>query len=319
MKSALITGWYGQDGSYLCELLLSLGYNVYGLSPHRSSKELSRVSQIIDKINIVNGDLLDQSSMDSIIKDIKPDEVYNLAAQSFVKTSWDYPEHTSNVNALGVLRILDSIRKNNPDSKFYQASTSEMFGKVQQTPQNESTPFYPRSPYGVAKLYGHWITVNYRESYNIFACSGILFNHDSIRRQEHFVTQKIASSAARIKLGIDNKLVLGNLNAKRDIGHAKDYVYAMYLMLQQQEPDDYVISTGETHTIKDMLDVCFGYVGLDWSKFVEQNEAFMRPAEVDLLVGDSSKAKNKLNWTPSVKFHQILEEMVDYNLNKYRS
>lgn len=316
MKRALVTGCTGQDGSYLLELLLSKGYLVYGILTQRATPNTTNIKHLLDDVQLIPADLCDQASIKHALSVSQPDEVYNLGAQSFVKTSWDLPEHTSNVNGLGVLRILEAIRQVCPQAKFYQASTSEMFGKAQRTPQDERTPFYPRSPYGVAKLYGHWITVNYRESYDMFNCSGILFNHDSPRRGEQFVTQKIAKAAARIKCGLQDKLVLGNLDAKRDIGHAKDYVNAMWLMLQQDKPDDYVISSGKTHSIRDMLDVAFQKVELEWANYVEQSPEFMRPAEVDVLLGDSTKAHCVLGWNPQYSFQDIIEEMVDYQLAK---
>lgn len=312
---ALVTGTTGQDGKYLIELLLSKNYEVYGFITQRATPNTTNISHLLKDIHLIPADLSDQASIKQALTISQPDEVYNLGAQSFVKASWDLPEHTANVNGLGVLRMLEGIRQICPNAKFYQASTSEMLGKVQKIPQNEKTPFYPRSPYGVAKLYGHWITVNYRESYNMFNCCGILFNHDSPYRGEQFVTQKIAKAAARIKLGLQDKLVLGNLEAKRDIGHAKDYVRAMWLMLQHDKPDDYVISSGKTHSIKDMLDVAFGRVELDWKQYVEQSPEFMRPAEVDLLLGDSTKANKVLNWHPEYSFKDIIEEMVDYQLS----
>lgn len=311
---ALITGISGQSGSYLAELLLEKGYRVYGLLTQRATPNTKNIAHLMDKIILIPGDLTDQASVTNAVETAAPDEVYNLGAQSFVKTSWDMPENTGNVNGLGVLRILEAVRTHRPEAKFYQASTSEMYGKVQETPQNEKTPFYPRSPYGVAKLYGHWITVNYRESYNIHASCGILFNHDSPRRGEQFVTQKIAKAAARIKLGLQKELILGDLRPRRDIGHAKDYVRAMWLMLQQDTPDDYVISSGKKYSIREMLDACFGYVGLDWEKYVGQSTEFMRPAEVDLLLGDSTKARKVLGWEPQYTFQQIMEEMVQSHL-----
>jgi GDPmannose 4,6-dehydratase len=314
MKKALVTGCTGQDGSYLIELLLSKGYLVYGLLPQRATFNTKNIKHILKDVHFITADLCDQSSINQALFSIRPDEVYNLGAQSFVKASWDLPDYTSNINGLGVLRMLEGIRQFCPQAKFYQASTSEMFGKVQKTPQNEMTPFYPRSPYGVAKLYGHWITINYRESYSMFNCSGILFNHDSPRRGEQFVTQKIAKAAALISHGLQDKLILGNIDAKRDIGHAKDYVNAMWLMLQQNKPDDYVISSGQTHSVKDILDIAFQKVGLDWTQYVEQNAEFMRPAEVDILQGDSTKANSILGWIPKYSFKDIIEEMVDFQL-----
>lgn len=311
---ALITGITGQTGSYLAELLLEKNYQVFGMVRHTATANTKNIQHILPQINLVVGDLTDQASLDAIMESVKPDEVYNLGAMSFVKSSWDLPELSGNVNGIGVLRVLEAIRKHAPYAKFYQASTSEMFGKVRETPQTEKTPFHPRSPYGVGKLYGHWIAVNYRESYDMFNCCGILYNHESPRRGEMFVTQKIAKAAARIKTGLQNELVLGNLDAKRDIGHAKDYVNAMWLMLGVEKPDDYVIATGKTHSIREMLDVCFGYLDLDWRQYVKQSEEFMRPAEVDLLLGDASKAVAVLGWKPAYTFEQILTEMVDNQL-----
>lgn len=311
---ALITGVTGQDGSYLAELLLSKGYEVCGLYAQRhDGAYFPNLQGFQDQITLIPGDLTDASSIRRALDIAEPDEVYNLAAQSFVKASWDMPEHTTLVNGIGVLHMLEGIRQSKGKCRFYQASTSEMFGKSV-SPQSEMTVFHPRSPYGVSKLYGHWITVNYRESYGMFACSGILFNHESPRRGEQFVTQKIAKAVANIKLGKQSKLELGNLDAKRDIGHAADYVEAMWLMMQQPQAEDYVISTGITHSIQDMLDVCFGYVGLSWHDYVVQNPAFMRPAEVDLLLGDSTKARKKLGWNPQRTFIQIMQEMVEANL-----
>lgn len=310
---ALITGVTGQDGSYLAELLIHKGYTVYGLLSQRATPTTRNIDHI-SGLNLIKGDLTDQGSIDFVVKESQPDEVYNLAAQSFVKASWDLPEYTGNVNALGTLRVLDAIRKHCPHARFYQASTSEMFGKVQAVPQTEETKFYPRSPYGVAKLYAHWMTINYRESYNMHASCGILFNHESPRRGEHFVTRKIAIAAARISMGQEKELILGNLDPKRDIGHAKDYVEAMWLMLQQDEPDDYVIASGETHSIEEMVEECFSYCNLDWKKYVKQSPEFMRPAEVSLLVGDPTKAKTKLGWTPRYNWKDILHEMIDQEL-----
>ncbi len=313
-KKAIITGITGQDGSYLAEYLLELGYDVHGIVRRSSTETFDRIWHIKDKITLHQADLLDQLSLIEVIKEVMPDEVYNLAAQSFVPTSWKQPVLTGEFTALGVTRILEAIRLVKPDIRFYQASSSEMFGKVREVPQNENTPFYPRSPYGVAKVYGHWITVNYRESYNIFACSGILFNHESPRRGKEFVTRKISYAVARIKHGLQDKLYLGNLDAKRDWGYAKDYVKAMVLMLQQDSPDDYVISTGETHSVKEFVQHAFDYVGLNWEDYVEIDPRFYRPAEVDLLVGDSSKAKEKLGWEPSVTFKELVEIMVQADL-----
>lgn len=314
MPKALITGITGQDGSYLAELLLELGYDVLGMVRRTSTINFDRIRHIQDRVTLVQGDLLDQVSLINILEEHKPDEVFNLAAQSFVPTSWQQPVLTGEFTALGVTRLLDAIRLVNPKIRFYQASSSEMFGKVQEVPQRETTPFYPRSPYGVAKVYGHWITVNYRESYNLFACSGILFNHESERRGLEFVTHKITNAVTRIKLGLDRELRLGNLDARRDWGYAPDYVRAMWLMLQQPEPDDYVIATGETHSVQEFCEEAFGYVDLDWRQYVVQDPRFMRPAEVDLLVGDSSKAGRKLGWEPSVTFQQLVRLMVDADI-----
>ncbi len=313
-KKAIITGITGQDGSYLAEYLLELGYDVHGIVRRSSTETFDRIWHIKDKITLHQADLLDQLSLIEVIKDVMPDEIYNLAAQSFVPTSWKQPVLTGEFTALGVTRMLEAIRLVKPDIRFYQASSSEMFGKVREVPQNENTPFYPRSPYGVAKVYGHWITVNYRESYNIFACSGILFNHESPRRGKEFVTRKISYAVARIKHGLQDKLYLGNLEAKRDWGYAKDYIKAMVLMLQQDSPDDYVISTGETHSVKEFVQHAFDYVGLNWEDYVEIDPRFYRPAEVDLLVGDSTKAKEKLGWKPSVTFKELVEIMVQADL-----
>jgi GDPmannose 4,6-dehydratase len=314
MKKALVTGITGQDGSYLAEFLLEKGYEVFGLKRRTSTVTFERIKHIQDKITMVSADMHDQSSLLNIIKRIEPDEVYNIAAQSFVPTSWDQPILTGEVTALGVTRILEAIHTINPQIRFYQASSSEMFGKVQGVPQNEKTPFYPRSPYGVAKLYGHWITVNYRESYNMFCCSGILFNHESPKRGLEFVTRKITNAAAKIKLGLENELRLGNLDAKRDWGYAGDYVRAMWLMLQQDEPDDYVIATGETHSVREFAELAFNYVGLNWEDYVLEDEKFYRPAEVHQLVGDASKGRKKLGWEPTVSFQNLIEMMVEADL-----
>ncbi len=314
MPKALITGITGQDGSYLAEFLLEKGYEVIGMVRRTSTVNFHRIAHIQNDITIVPGDLLDQVSLIHILEEHQPDEVYNLAAQSFVQTSWGQPVFTGEVTALGVTRVLDAIRIVNPKIRFYQASSSEMFGKVVEVPQKETTPFYPRSPYGVAKVYGHWITVNYRESYNLHASSGILFNHESPRRGLEFVTRKITHHVAKIKLGMTNELRLGNLDARRDWGYAKDYVKAMWLMLQQDKPDDYVVATGETYSVEDFLVAAFGCVNLNWRDYVVQDERFMRPAEVDLLVGDPSKAKRKLGWQPSVSFKELVEMMVEADL-----
>jgi GDPmannose 4,6-dehydratase len=313
-KRALITGITGQDGSYLAEFLLSQGYEVLGMVRRSSTVNFDRIRHFQDDITIVQGDLLDQMSLLDILREHRPQEVYNLAAQSFVPTSWKQPVLTGEFTALGVTRVLDAIRIVNPEIRFYQASSSEMFGKVREMPQNENTPFYPRSPYGVAKVYGHWITINYRESYNLFACSGILFNHESPRRGLEFVTHKVTYGAARIKLELADNLHLGNLQARRDWGYAGDYVQAMWLMLQQDEPDDYVVATGVTHSVQELCEVAFGYLDLDWRKYVVSDPQFFRPAEVDLLVGDSSKAHAKLGWEPSISFEKLIRLMVDADM-----
>lgn len=314
MPKALITGITGQDGSYLAEFLLEKGYDVVGMVRRTSTINFHRIAHIQDEISVVSGDLGDQVSLIHILEEHQPDEIYNLAAQSFVQTSWNQPVFTGDVTALGVTRLLDAIRIVNPKMRFYQASSSEMFGKVVEVPQRESTPFYPRSPYGVAKVYGHWITINYRESYNMHATSGILFNHESPRRGLEFVTRKISHHVAKIKLGMADEIRLGNLDARRDWGFAGDYVKAMWLMLQQDGPDDYVIATGETHSVEQFLNVAFGHVNLDWRDYVVQDERFMRPAEVDLLVGDPSKAGKALGWEPDVSFEQLVQMMVDADI-----
>jgi GDPmannose 4,6-dehydratase len=311
LKKALITGITGQDGSYLAEFLLEKGYEVFGMVRRSSTENFGRIEHIRDKIKLLQADLLDQFSIISAVKEANPDEIYNLAAQSFVPTSWDQPVLTGEFTALGVTRILEAIRHVNKDIKFYQASSSEMFGKVLEVPQKETTPFYPRSPYGVAKVYGHYITVNYRESYNIFGCSGILFNHESPRRGLEFVTRKVTYNAVKIKLGLQENVLLGNLDAKRDWGFAGDYVEAMWLMLQQDKPDNYVIATGETHTVKELVEIAFDYLNLDWQKYVKVDPRFIRPAEVELLIGDSSKARKILGWKPKVSFEQLIKMMVD--------
>ncbi len=314
MKVALITGITGQDGSYLAEFLLEQGYQVVGMVRRTSTINFSRIAHIQDRLTLTSGDMLDEPSMIAILREHRPSEVYNLAAQSFVKASWKQPVFTGEVTALGVTRILDAIRTVDPGIRFYQASSSEMFGKVRETPQKETTPFYPRSPYGVAKVYGHWITINYRESYGIHATSGILFNHESPRRGLEFLPRKVSHGVARIKLGLDNELRLGNLDSRRDWGFAGDYVKAMWLMLQQDEPEDYVISTGETHSVRELVELAFGHVDLDWEKYVVQDERFMRPAEVDLLVGDASKAGRELGWEPVITFRGLVQMMVDADL-----
>ncbi|MCX6027718.1 MAG: GDP-mannose 4,6-dehydratase [Chloroflexi bacterium] len=311
MPKALITGITGQDGSYLAEFLLGQGYEVIGMVRRTSTTNFDRIRDFQDRITVVQGDLLDQVSLINILQEHRPEEVFNLAAQSFVPASFTQPVLTGEFTALGVTRILDAVRIADRSIRFYQASSSEMFGKVQEVPQRESTPFYPRSPYGAAKLYGHWITINYRESYNLFACSGILFNHESPRRGLEFVTRKITHAVARIKLGMQEELRLGNLDARRDWGYAPDYVHAMWLMLQQDHPDDYVVATGETHSVREFCQVAFDHVGLDWEKYVAVDPKFYRPAEVDLLVGDPSKAGRVLHWEPSVTFQQLVRIMVD--------
>ena len=314
MPTALITGITGQDGSYLAESLLDKGYDVIGMVRRSSTVNYERIAHIQGAIQFVNGDLLDQISLIDAIKEHNPDEVYNLAAQSFVQTSFGQPVLTGETTALSVTRILDAIRNVDPSTRFYQASSSEMFGKVAEVPQNEGTPFYPRSPYGVAKVYGHWITVNYRESYNLHASSGILFNHESPRRGLEFVTRKISYGAASIKLGLETKLALGNLDSKRDWGFAGDYVEAMWLMLQEDSPDDYVICTGETHSVREFCQVAFEHLGLTYEDHVEVDEKFFRPAEVDLLVGDYSKASSKLQWAPKTTFEELVTMMVDADM-----
>jgi GDPmannose 4,6-dehydratase len=317
-KTALITGVTGQDGSYLAELLLEQGYRVVGMTRRTSTDVHERIQHLVDRIEIVSGDLLDQSSMSTIIAGVRPHEIYNLAAQSFVPTSWQQPVLTGEFTALGVTRVLEAIRAVDRNIKFYQASSSEMFGKVQTVPQNEETPFYPRSPYGVAKLYGHWITVNYRESYEIYACSGILFNHESPRRGKEFVTRKITDGVARIKLGIANELRLGNLDAKRDWGFAGDYVRAMWMMLQQQRPEDFVVASGRTHEVRDFVRLAFAAVDLNWEPYTVVDPRFYRPAEVDLLVGDPAKAKAVLGWEVEVPFEELVQRMVAAEMDRLR-
>lgn len=318
MKKALITGITGQDGSYLAELLLHKHYKVYGLKRRTATPNYENIKHIKNEIEFIPGDLTDLSSLIHAINISNPDEVYNLAAQSFVGVSWSQPILTGEVTGLGVTNLLEAIRSVNPDARFFQASSSEMFGKALETPQTEKTPFYPRSPYGVAKVYGHWITVNYRESYNLYACSGISFNHESPRRGIEFVTRKITDAVAKIKLGLQNELRLGNLDAKRDWGFAGDYVKAMWLMLQQDNPDDYVISTGKTHTVKEFVEIAFKHAGLKWQNYIIQDETFIRPAEVDLLMGNPEKAKNKLKWKPEIPFEQLVKMMVDHDIEKNR-
>src|SRR5215210_5166616 len=314
MPTALVTGITGQDGSYLAEHLLGLGYRVVGVTRRTSTDTGSRIEHLREQIEIVGADLLDQTSLLTLTQRYQPDEVYNLAAQSFVPTSWEQPVLTGEFTALGVTRLLEAVRLAKPDARVYQASSSEMFGKVQSVPQSETTPFYPRSPYGVSKLYGHWITVNYRESYNLFATSGILFNHESPRRGLEFVTRKISYGVARIKEGLEEKLHLGNLDSQRDWGFAGDYVRAMWLMLQQDQPDDYVVATGETHSVREFCEVAFARAGLDYNDHVVVDEKFFRPAEVDVLVGDAGKARERLGWKPEVSFRQLAELMVDADL-----
>ncbi|MCC7288976.1 GDP-mannose 4,6-dehydratase [bacterium] len=310
-KTALITGITGQDGSYLAELLLDKGYKVHGIMRRNSTFTTGRIDHIFDKLELHYGDLADSSSLQHIVSTVQPDEVYNLAAQSHVKVSFDVPEYTADVTGTGTLRMLEAIRTAAPQARFYQASSSEMFGKVLEVPQTEKTPFYPRSPYGAAKVYSYWITKNYRESYDMHASNGILFNHESPRRGETFVTRKITRAVAAIKAGKQDKLLLGNLDAKRDWGFAGDYVEAMWLMLQQDKPDDYVVATNETHSVKEFCQIAFEHVGLDWEKYVEVSEKYFRPAEVDLLIGDPAHAKKQLNWEPKVSFEELVKMMVD--------
>jgi GDPmannose 4,6-dehydratase len=317
-KTALITGITGQDGSYLAEFLLGRGYHVCGLVRRASTENFQRIEHLRDRVTLYQADLLDQSSLATALDQARPDEVYNLAAMSFVPTSWQQPVLTGEFTALGVTRLLDALRQVCPEARFYQASSSEMFGKVRETPQRETTPFHPRSPYGVAKVYGHYITVNYRESYDLFACSGILFNHESPRRGLEFVTRKISHGVACIKLGLARELRLGNLQAQRDWGFAGDYVKAMWLMLQQDEPDDYVIGTGETHRVEEFVDIAFRHAGLDWHKYVVEDPQFYRPAEVDLLLADPERAQRKLGWRPAVSFEELVTMMVDADLAALR-
>ncbi len=319
MPTALITGITGQDGSYLAELLLSKGYRVVGIVRRSSTTPYERISHLMDKVTLLSADLLDQTSLVDAIEATKPDEVYNLAAQSFVATSWTQPMLTGEFTAIGVTRMLEAVKRTAPKARFYQASSSEMFGKVVETPQKEDTPFYPRSPYGVAKVYGHWITVNYRESFGMFATSGILFNHESPRRGLEFVTRKVTDAVARIKLGRATEVRLGNLDAHRDWGFAGDYVDAMWRMLQQDEPDDYVIGTGHTWTVRQLCEVAFAHAGLDWQEHVKLDDKFLRPAEVDLLVANPAKAKAKLGWAPTVGFHELIQMMVDSDLALHRA
>jgi GDPmannose 4,6-dehydratase len=316
MKKALITGITGQDGSYLAELLLAKGYEVHGMVRRSSEEKFERIAHLKDQITLHQGDLLDQFSLAALVEKVEPVEIYNLAAQSFVPTSWSQPVLTGEFTALGVTKMLEAVRHTNPKIRFYQASSSEMFGRVLEVPQKETTPFYPRSPYGVAKAYGHFITVNYRESFNLFAVSGILFNHESPRRGLEFVTRKVSYNAALIKLGLKKKMGVGNLDAKRDWGFAGDYVDAMWRMLQQDTPDDYVVATNETHTVRELIQIAFARVGLDWEKYVEIDPAFVRPAEVELLIGDYDKAKAKLGWEPKVRFKELVEMMVDADVKR---
>lgn len=316
MPTALITGITGQDGSYLAEFLLSKGYEVVGVVRRTSHDSYERIGPLLSRLTILPADLLDQHSLTVVIRDVQPDEVYNLAAQSFVPTSWTQPVLTGEFTALGVTRILEAVRLVRPEAKFYQASSSEMFGKAVETPQRESTPFYPRSPYGVAKVYGHWITVNYRESYGTFAVSGILFNHESPRRGLEFVTRKVSDGVARIKLGLTDRLGLGNLDARRDWGYAGDYVEAMWLMLQQDQPDDYVIGSGQTRSVRDLVELAFGHVGLDWREHVDVDPQFLRPAEVEVLQADATKARTQLGWEPRVTFEELVSMMVDADLKR---
>ncbi|MBK9313710.1 MAG: GDP-mannose 4,6-dehydratase [Acidobacteria bacterium] len=323
-KKALITGITGQDGSYLTELLLKKGYDVFGIIRRASTFNTERIDHIYQdpheqgrRLHLLYGDLNDASSLNKILRDVQPEEIYNLGAQSHVRVSFDIPEYTAEIGGLGTLRLLEAIRETGlHKTRFYQASSSELYGKVQEIPQTETTPFYPRSPYGVAKLYSYWITVNYRESYGLYACNGILFNHESPRRGETFVTRKVTRAAVSIKLGLQDKLFLGNLDAKRDWGFAGDYVEAMWLMLQQDQADDYVISTGETHSVRQLLEEAFGYLNLDWKDYVEIDPRYFRPAEVDLLIGDSSKARRKLGWAPKVPFRDLVRMMIDADMNE---
>lgn len=318
MKKALITGITGQDGSYLAELLLGKGYRVYGLRRRTSTPNQVNIEHLLNDIEIIEGDLTDLSSLIRAVRASDPDEVYNLAAQSYVGTSWPQPLLTSDLTAIGVTNMLEAVRLTKPEARFYQASSSEMFGKVLECPQRETTPYYPRSPYGVAKVYAHWMTVNYRESFGMYACSGILFNHESPRRGIEFVTRKVTDGVARIKHGLQKELRMGNLDAMRDWGYAGDYVEAMWLMLQQDEPDDYVIATGETHTVRELLEIAFSCAGLDYRDFVVTDKSLCRPAEVDILLGDSAKARARLGWLPKVDFGQLIRMMVDSDMERYR-
>ncbi len=315
---ALITGITGQDGSYMAELLLSKGYEVYGLVRRSSLEKFDRIQHIAERLSLTEGDLTDQGSLDEAVQEIQPDEIYNLAAQSFVPVSWNQPVLTADVTGLGVLRVLESIRKHSPKTKFLQASSSEMFGKVREKPQTELTPFHPRSPYGVAKVFGHHLTVNYRESYGIFACSSICFNHESPRRGAEFVTRKVTQHVAKIKLGLIDKLKMGNLDAQRDWGFAGDYIQAMWMMLQQPQADDFVIATGQTHSVQQLVEVAFACAGLDWKKYVEIDPKLVRPAEVDYLCGDATKARRVLGWKPAMSFQKLIEMMVEADLNAFK-
>jgi GDPmannose 4,6-dehydratase len=317
-RTALITGITGQDGSYLAECLLAKGYRVFGMTRRSSTENLDRLTGCIENVELRSGDLLDQSSLTELLQEVRPHEVYNLAAQSFVPTSWKQPVLTAEFTAVGVTRMLEAIRTVDPTIRFYQASSSEMFGRVRETPQSEQTPFYPRSPYGVAKLYGHWITVNYRESYGLFACSGILFNHESPRRGLEFVTRKVSDGVARIKLGLAKELRMGNLDAKRDWGFASDFVEAMWLMLQQPAPDDYVVATGDCHSVQELCELAFEHVGLDWREHVVEDPRFVRPAEVDLLLGNAEKARKVLGWEPRTSFRELVATMVESDLERWR-
>jgi len=319
MPTALITGITGQDGSYLAELLLDKGYRVIGVVRRSSTTPYERIGHLIDRVELVSADVLDQTSLTDAVHECQPDEIYNLAAQSFVQASWPQPVLTGEFTALGVTRVLEAMKKAAPKARFYQASSSEMFGKVHESPQRETTPFYPRSPYGVAKVYGHWITVNYRESFGLYAVSGILFNHESPRRGTEFVTRKVTDAVARIKLGQQKEVRLGNLEARRDWGFAGDYVAAMWMMLQQDVPDDFVVGTGDTRSVRELCEVAFNHVGLDYRDYVKQDPKFFRPAEVDLLVADASKARAKLGWTPKVSFHELVRLMVDADLERHRT
>lgn len=314
MRTAIITGITGQDGSYLAEYLVGLGYQVVGLVRRLSTPNTSRISHLLESVELVGADLLDQHSLTSVFRRIRPDEVYNLAAQSFVPTSWEQPLLTGDATGLGVTRVLEALRLEAPEARFYQASSSEMFGKAVAVPQDEDTPFYPRSPYGVSKVYGHWATINYRESYGLYAVSGILFNHESPRRGHEFVTRKISDGVARIKLGLGNELLLGNLDAERDWGYAGEYVRAMHMMLAQETPRDYVIGTGETHSVREFVEVAFGHVGLDWRRHVRIDERFLRPAEVDQLLSNPSRAREELGWSPEVSFEALVKMMVDSDI-----